>query len=57
MYRRHPNYWSIIGLFLTLVQALWLWASFDWTAAPVNQDVKCLFGRIEVECRGVYRLQ
>lgn len=55
MYKRHTNYWSVVGLFLTLVQALCLGACISWPAEQSNADARCVLGRLEVDC-AEYRL-
>jgi hypothetical protein len=50
MYKRHTNYWSVIGLFLTLVQAVCLGACASWPTAQINPDTRCVIGRIELDC-------
>jgi hypothetical protein len=56
MYKRQTNYWSVIGLFLTLVQAVSLGACVSWPTERLNGDTRCVLGRIEVGC-AEYRLR
>lgn len=56
MYKRHTSYWSLIGLLLTLVQAMCLGACISWPTAQSDEDTRCVLGRIEVDCNN-YRLR
>ncbi len=40
----------MIGLLLTVVQALCLGVWLSWPAEKSNEDTRCVLGRIEVDC-------
>ena len=50
MYTRQSNYWSLVGLVLTLVQAVCLGMCALPPTGRLDDDARCMVGRIEVVC-------
>ena len=57
MYKRQTSYWSVIGLFLTIVYAVCFATCVSWPTVPLNGDKRCVVGRIELDCGTAYRLR
>jgi hypothetical protein len=57
MYKRRCNLWAVIGLFLTLVQAICLGTCSAPAAAPGGRDARCVIGRLGVDCEDRYTLR
>lgn len=57
MYKRPCNLWAVIGLFLTLIQALCLGACSTWPAVPDDRDVRCVLRTLDAGCNDGYVLR